>query len=112
MTQQSTGPTPFERGATIGNMLMTAAGLMILLMTGIIWNNNQITMHGYRIDKLESGRADDRKEILAAMSDMAGSFKILNATVTDIKTDLAIQHRDDTSRDERIKVILDRMEKR
>lgn len=99
----------YERIISGSNLFITVATLAV---GGMIWNAVNIHDHAYRIDRLEATQADGKKEVLQAVSGVSTDVKSLAASVAEVKTEIAIQHRDDAARDERIKVILDRMEKR
>ncbi len=114
-----TQPTPnnnvniYERVISGTNLIIT---ILTLAIGGMVWNAVKLNNHDYRIDKLELSRSDDRKEVLAAISNMAADLKSLSATVADMKmdmkTDAVLQHQADATRDAQIKVILDRIEKK
>jgi hypothetical protein len=98
------GNTVFERGVSLGNLLVSGTGLCLVLLASVIWNNNMITMHSYRIDKLEMARTTDSKEILDKINDIASTQKAQ-------QIDAALQHQSDLARDTQIKQILDRIER-
>lgn len=104
-----TQPNTFDRVIQSGNLIVTIA---VLAVSGIVWNTVNIHDHGYRIDRLEAARIDDKKEVLAAITDLSAGVKELKGSFVDIKTDLAIMRDHDAATSAQVKTLVDRLEKR
>jgi hypothetical protein len=96
--------TIFDRSISLGQLILSMIIVTSTLGSYVLWVNVQVTMHGYRLDKVEYSQSNGNKEVLDRMTELARSQD-------SIKEDIALIKQGDNYRDGSIKIILDRIEK-
>lgn len=93
----------FDRSISLGQLILAIIAIEITVCTGIIWANNQITLHGYRLDKVEAVQSNGNKEIISKMDEFLRNQQISNKQIALIEQHSGYQ-------DDRINTILSRID--